>query len=381
MVMNFLGANFLGANFLGARFLELGFALCGDDSVVVGGEPDAVADVGQFRPIAEVQSRRREIQWRVAQSRLDGVGVERAQRDAPGHRRTHVRFGMFCQQQQHTQKLPRAVGRVAIFQFLSQQREVGTERLPLKRSAVVQQTRLTPQQRQIMTRLQHVLLGYRASRVSRHTGVLAKNLDPIQVATNHARLIRMFHRHRVRTVLKPHGRGLVDSRRHFRARRERLRWQRPQLRFLFHEQLPRSPRLARALVASRLVQLTPTVPLQLLVQLRQRRDLRQRRQERPLHALHQVLDVPFFIPAGHVAEPRLKQITTPQLHELRVEIAVATPANADHRRLQIVIRQPLRNAPEELERPHMSVQKRDLILTLIRPHEHRATEREPHAKE
>jgi len=97
--------------------------------------------------------------------------------------------------------------------------------------------------------------------------------------------------------------------------------------------------------------------------------------------LHQVLDVTFFMPTGHVAEPRVEQVPAAQFHELRVEIPLATATDTNHRRLQIVIRQPLGHAPQGRERPHMTVQNRDLILSLIRPHERRTTERQPQAKE
>ena len=219
-----------------------------EQRVVVGREPDAAADVRQFRTIAQVQSRRRQIQRRIAQSVLDGVRIERSQGDALGHGGEHIRFRMVRQQQQHPQKLLRTVGRVAILQLASQQREVGTEWLSLKRATVVQQPRLACQQRQIVTRLQHVLIGYclrsrslrsrSAAPVSRHAFVFAKDLDAIQIAPHHARLMRMLHRDRVRTIRKPRRRELVDPRRLFVARRVRLSRQWPELSLLFREQLP-----------------------------------------------------------------------------------------------------------------------------------------------
>ena len=87
------------------------------------------------------------------------------------------------------------------------------------------------------------------------------------------------------------------------------------------------------------------------------------------------------MPAGHVAEPRVEQVPAPQFDELLVEVSLATTTDANHRGLQIVIRQPLRNSAEERQRPHMTIQKRDLILPLIRPHKRRPTERQTHAKE
>ena len=88
-----------------------------------------------------------------------------------------------------------------------------------------------------------------------------------------------------------------------------------------------------------------------------------------------------LIPAGHIAKPSVEQVPTAQRHELHAQIPLATPTDTHHRRLQIVIRQTPRHAVQELKRSHVSIQKRHLILPLIRPHEHRPAVRQTQTEE
>jgi hypothetical protein len=105
-----------------------------------------------------------------------------------------------------------------------------------------------------------------------------------------------------------------------------------------------------------------------------------RRQVRPPGTLGKVLDVALLVTSPNAAEPRLVQIPTLQLLKPAVQAAILTSPHRDYRRLQVVVRQTLRDAAEILKRPHMTVQERLQIGPLIGPDERRFRVAQPHAE-
>ena len=81
------------------------------------------------------------------------------------------------------------------------------------------------------------------------------------------------------------------------------------------------------------------------------------------------LDAALVVPRARTREARLDEIVRSELEEAWAQHALAPDQDARHRRLEIVVDQPMRDEAEVLEGAHVPVEEGHLILARIEPGE------------
>jgi len=302
-------------------------------------------------------------------------------------RRLHSRLRMTRQQLQHTHVLTHAgADAMPLFQPPTQFQK-DRRQLPVPiHVRVIQRGRPTLQRRQIMPRIEHLILRLIAAAVSRHDRVLMHDLNPVHVALDRHGLERAVPRHAVADVVESRELILVDLHVLTHTGVEPTLRQRRGCRSVVLE--ANTDRLR--LPAARTLAITHTALAQISVEFFQVLDPRHRSRPLPLQRLHPVLNDRLLIASRRQTEQRIKRKVTGQRGVTRIELPFASHQQRGSHGLRVVPPDFPGNTIEELERLRHAFENRFRPLrrqsdregrVRVRPHENQHIDLPPPVRE